>query len=735
MAIEVDAPRLNELYAGLSGTVQGQLDVRLQPQLGVRADLIGKGVGYNDRFYANHARLVGTLPTGEQPSQFIADLSGVQVSDRRFEQAQVTMQGSRSAHVVKVAARQNKDLRFFTQFAGGLTQQNDWLGQLQQGKLTSRYAQIRQNQPATLIYRQAAQRLIIGKHCWLSQANQRGEICLSQPLIASRPQGAVSLTMRDIELADFDALMPDGFSMQGRLNGYSHVVWQNSQPMHVETVMTTQNGKIILAGDADTGMPPSVLDYRQIRLTADTLAQGLSLRLNANTTQLGTAFADVLVGKEPQHKSLTGTVALDQIKLNVLRPFIRDTRILEGFISAAGRVSGTIQQPQFVGEVRVRDGQFALSSVPVNLTNIQLSSSINGSQALIRGGFNSGQGVGQVSGTADWANDTRIRLSFTGKDLLVAQPPTISASITPKIELDIRPSLKQLTANGRVEIPRAVILMPQNNANVVALSPDVRVVRDGSDPLMMIKTSKNWDIRSNIAIDLGNAVVFRGFNSTVPLAGKINLTQRNGMRMQATGAIGASRQVKIEAYGQSLDLTRAIARFGGDLSNPVLDGDASKTIQGNRVGVRVTGNASRPLINIYNDAGLNEQEALNALLTGRISNNSSGLTNTEGFKSDVNNTIAAAGLSMGLGGTRALTNSIGRSFGLSGLTLDAQGSGNDTQVSVTGYITPDLYLRYGVGIFTPVTKLTLRYQVNRRMYVEASSSVERAVDLFYNWRF
>ena len=137
--------------------------------------------------------------------------------------------------------------------------------------------------------------------------------------------------------------------------------------------------------------------------------------------------------------------------------------------------------------------------------------------------------------------------------------------------------------------------------------------------------------------------------------------------------------------------------------NPTLDVDANKTIQGNIVGVRVSGTASNPNIQIYNNAGLSEQEALNALLTGRINNGSSTMSTTAGFKSDVNNTIAAAGLSMGLGGTRAWTNEIGRTFGLSGLSLDAQGQGDDTQVSLTGYITPDLFIRYGlVGVWLAI---------------------------------
>jgi translocation and assembly module TamB len=289
---------------------------------------------------------------------------------------------------------------------------------------------------------------------------------------------------------------------------------------------------------------------------------------------------------------------------------------------------------------------------------------------------------------------------------------------------------------GKVDVPRALISMPEATEPVVGVSSDVRVVREGQDQLAILRAAKPWQIRADIGVSIGNQVIFQGFNSRIPLVGRLNLTQRGlDTAMNASGAIGVSQKVKIEAYGQSLDLNRAIARFNGPVSNPTLDVDANKSVQGSTVGVRVTGTASVPNIQIYNDAGLSEQEALNALVTGRINEGSSSLSNTAGFKSDVNNTIAAAGISMGLGGTRALTNQIGRTFGLSGLALDAQGTGDDTQVSLTGYITPDLFIRYGVGVFTPVNKLTLRYQVNKRLYLEASQALERSLDIFYNWRF
>lgn len=386
--------------------------------------------------------------------------------------------------------------------------------------------------------------------------------------------------------------------------------------------------------------------------------------------------------------------------------------------------------------MRLKDGAISMISLPVNLSNIQVYSSIRQDHASINGAFNSGRGVGALTGNVDWKNDPRIQLHLKGENLLIRQAPLITALVTPDLSLDVLPFKKKLTLNGKVDVIRALISMPESSAPVVNVSSDVRVVYEGQDQLAILRAARPWDIRADVMVDLGNQVIFQGFNSRIPLLGRLYLSQRGlETAMRANGAIGVSQKVKIEAYGQSLDLNRAIARFNGPLSNPTLDVDANKNVQGSTVGVRVTGTATSPNIQIYNDAGLSEQEALNALITGRVNEGTSGLSQTEGFRSDVNNTIAAAGISLGLGGTRALTNQIGRTFGLSGLALDAQGTGDDTQVSLTGYITPDLFIRYGVGVFTPVNKLTLRYQINKRLYLEASQSLERAVDVFYNWRF
>ena len=523
--------------------------------------------------------------------------------------------------------------------------------------------------------------------------------------------------------------------MTGKVNGYAKAAWAQGAKPKIDARLVTRNGVVGLSSE-DPDYLGSTLKYDEVGLVAKSVADGLQLRLDVKTPDIGTGYANVIIDPYRDSKPMRGEIAFNQVRLKVFKPFIQDIRNLDGILSYAGKISGTLTDPLLEGEVRVKDASISMISLPVNLTNVQLYSSIRQNSASINGAFNSGRGVGKLTGSVEWKGDPRVQLKLQGDNLLIRQAPLITAVVTPDLTLDMYPFNKKLSLSGTIDVPRALISMPEASEPVVGLSSDVRVVREGDDQLAILKSARPWDIRADVAVSLGNQVIFQGFDSRIPLLGRVNLSQRGlETAMRANGAIGVSQRVKIEAYGQSLDLNRAIARFNGELTNPTLDIDANKSVQGSTVGVRVTGTASSPSIQIYNDAGLSEQEALNALITGRVNEGVSGLSQAEGFRSDVNNTIAAAGISLGLGGTRALTNQIGRSFGLTGLALDAQGTGDDTQVSVTGYITPDLYLRYGVGVFTPVNKLTLRYQVNQRLYLEASQSLERAIDLFYNWRF
>ena len=732
LRIKVNAPALYEVYSGLRGRAYGYLNVQSQPRLKATANLAVDQFSFNNIFSVRKLRIQGELPTSENTATLMtASLEHLRSGNRGIEQGQIALAGTRQAHVLKLEA-ENKLSKFYVQLAGGLNAQNDWIGQIQKGDFDSLRTHLAQRQNAAVIYQHKNSELYVGAHCWMSQQSQ---LCFDQPILVSKTKANASFVTQNLDLNDFAAFMPEGLAITGKVNGHAKAAWAKGQKPKIDAHLITRNGVIGIAADdpQDIG---STLRYEQVALVAKSIADGLQLRMDVKTPEIGAGYANVVIDPYSKNMPMRGEIAFDQVQLKVFKPFIADVRSMAGTLSFAGKVNGTLTSPLITGEMRLKDGALSMISLPVNLTNVQLYSSIRQDQASINGAFNSGGGVGRLTGSVDWKNDPRIQLNLNGKDLLIRQAPLITAMITPDVSLDVLPFQKKLSLKGKVDVPRALISMPEVSAPVVNVSSDVRVVHEGQDQLALLRSARPWDIRADLELNLGDRVIFQGFDSRIPLIGRLYLSQRGlETAMRANGAIGVSQRVKIEAYGQSLDLNRAIARFNGPISNPTLDMDANKNVQGSMVGFRVTGTASSPNIQVYNDAGLSEQEALNALITGRINEGTSGLSQTESFKSDVNNTIAAAGISMGLGGTRALTNQIGRTFGLSGLALDAQGTGDDTQVSVTGYITPDLFIRYGVGVFTPVNKLTLRYQMNKRLYLEASQALERAVDIFYNWRF
>jgi translocation and assembly module TamB len=78
---------------------------------------------------------------------------------------------------------------------------------------------------------------------------------------------------------------------------------------------------------------------------------------------------------------------------------------------------------------------------------------------------------------------------------------------------------------------------------------------------------------------------------------------------------------------------------------------------------------------------------------------------------------------------------LGAEFGIRDLTLEAEGSGDQTAVVASGYLTDELSIRYGVGIFEPVTTVALRFDLGRYFYLEAASGLAASLDIFYTRDF
>ncbi|MDO4450391.1 MAG: translocation/assembly module TamB domain-containing protein [Moraxella sp.] len=684
------------------------------------------------------ANVVGKVVNlGNSPSQFLVEVSDVIAMGRVLKSARVDFKGTQSQHELAITTK-NTNVEVRAKVAGGFDERlGVYEGVLGEGRMETRFGLLSQRQP-TQFSVGLDKSLKIAPHCWQTtqtRISDVGVVCLNDTFTYLPDEKIhADVVVQNLDTAVLSPALPTGIFWRSKLNGKAKVSHKkgNAYPQ-IQAVLYSDNGRVGLYAD-DTGYVE--VPYERVSLIAQSTPAGLKLRADVAGV-IGEGYVDVIVNPFKEDKPISGAMVATDIDLSVLRPFLPSFSALSGMATLQGGLGGTLSRPLFYGNAEMTNGRVAVRGVPMDLTNIELDATISGTQADLVGRFMGGQGTGKLTGKIDWQNELQAKFDISANDLAISSPPVMVAQISPEVEVVVKPLSRYVDIKGVLAVPSAIIRPPQAQDDVVAESTDVSVLDRGmlGDASKVLSASAPWSINANIGLDLGDDVVFRGFGAKVPLAGALFLTQSGQGSMQARGVIQVSERTKIDGVGQNLEINYAQIRFNGDLLNPRLSMEAQKEVEGQTVGLRIKGVASSPEISVFNNAGLTEQQAMNAIVTGRLDPSADSQISEQGFRSQVANNLAAAGLSLGLSGTRSLTNQIGSALGLESLTVDASGNSNDTHVNITGYITPDLYIRYGVGVFNAKTELSMRYQLTRRVYVEAVSATEKMVDMIYRWKF
>ncbi|MFO1383041.1 MAG: hypothetical protein U1E91_05280 [Moraxella sp.] len=178
---------------------------------------------------------------------------------------------------------------------------------------------------------------------------------------------------------------------------------------------------------------------------------------------------DATVNPYIQSKPISGTVVFQDIDLAVFKPFFPSFERLTGNGLVAGKISGSLMQPKFVGDIELQDAGLSITGVPMRFDKINVLSHVAGNQASIDGSFASaGDGQGTITGTVDWTRELQAKLKLQGKDLQVSQPPAISAIINPIFDVIVKPSQRYVNIVGVIDVPRATIRPPETTGNVVS---------------------------------------------------------------------------------------------------------------------------------------------------------------------------------------------------------------------------------------------------------------------------
>ncbi|QMB07808.1 autotransporter assembly complex protein TamB [Citrobacter freundii] len=716
----IDAPSLDNALPGLGGTAKGQVKVRgtvEAPEL--LADITARGLRWQELSVAQ-VRVEGDVKSSEQ----IAGNLNVRVErivqpDVNINLVTLNAKGSEKQHELQLRI-QGEPVSGQLDLAGSFDRKEQrWKGELSNTRFQTPVGPWSLNRAIALDYRNQEQKISIGPHCW---NNPNAELCVPQTIDAGA-EGRAVVNLNRFDLAMLKPFMPDATQASGVFTGKADVSWDSTKE-GLPQGQVTLNGRNVKVTQSVNDAPLPVA-FDTLNLTADLHNNRAELGWLIRLTNNGQFDGQVQISDPQGRRNLGGNVNIRNFNLAMVNPIFSRGEKAAGMLNANLRLGGDLQSPQLLGQLQLSgldvDGNF----MPFDMQPSQLAVNFTGTRSTIAGVVRTQQGEINLSGDADWSqlDNWRARIAAKGSRVRITVPPMVRLDVSPDVEFEATPNL--FTLNGNVDVPWARIVVHDLPESAVGVSSDMVMLNDNLQPEK--PQSAGIPINSNLNIHVGNNVRIDAFGLKARLTGDLKVAQdKQGLGLNGQINIPSGR---FHAYGQDLIVRKGELLFSGPPDQPLLNIEAIRNPDATEddviAGVRVTGTADEPKAEIFSDPAMSQQMALSYLLRG------------QGLDSEQSDSAAMTSMLIGLGVAQSgqIVGKIGETFGVSNLALDTQGVGDSSQVVVSGYVLPGLQVKYGVGIFDSLATLTLRYRLMPKLYLEAVSGVDQALDLLYQFEF
>lgn len=714
----IDASHLDNALPGLGGVVKGSIKARgtlEQPE--VQADLAGHGLRWQQLTLQSFS-LKGNVTSADQIAGKLA-LRVNQLKQGALDIRRVTLDagGNEKQHQLKLTV-EGKPVSGQLALSGSFDrQQQRWQGALSQTRFDTPVGEWRLSKPVSLDYQNVRQSITIGSHCWL---NPNAQICVPEPIVAG-PQGHARIQLSRVDLAMLKTLLPANTQLKGVFSGDARVNWTANGGLPTGNV--TLNGKgVEVRQEVQGKMLPVAFDALNLKaaLVNGKAQLGWLIRI-ANNGQLD---GNVVINDPQNVRNLSGTVNINRFSLGMFNAVLAKGESIKGMLNSQLRLGGNLKNPRVYGQTALSDVDINGNFMPIDMTSANLKLMFNGVRSTLEGVIATRQGNLNLSGDADWSqlDNWRARIAAKGEKIRVTVPPMVRMDVSPDLTFEATPSV--FTLDGRVDIPWARITVQQVPESAVGVSSDEVMLDDNLQPIQ--PETNAIAINSNLIIHIGDNVRLSAFGLNARLGGDLKVSQdKNGLGLNGQINIPSGR---FHAYGQDLVVRKGQLQFSGPPSQPYVNLEAIRnpdaTEDNVTAGIRVTGLADEPKVEVFSDPTMSQQEALSYLLRG------------QGLGSDGDsNALTSALVGLGVAQSGQVMGKIGETFGVSNLSLDTAGVGDSQQVQVSGYVLPGLQVKYGVGLFDSLATLTLRYRLMPRLYLEAVSGVDQALDLLYQFEF
>ncbi len=447
----------------------------------------------------------------------------------------------------------------------------------------------------------------------------------------------------------------------------------------------------------------------ELRLAPDVIALDGHLPLAGE----GAIRLDGRIGRD-KPRSLDGRLQarIEDLGLLVMVPAIGH---VEGRLLADVELGGTLEQPSAAGSMRLEDGRLGLLPLGIELTDMQadLATGDDALEVVLAARSGEGELTADIRLERVPGGGWRGSGSLSGENFEAADLPEANVVISP--ELEWRLDGPDVSLSGEVTVPSARI-MPRDLSGSVQVSPDTEIVGVEAET----EEAPPLRVTADVTVTLGPDVRIDAFGLESRLAGSIRVHEQPGQLTSANGELRVEEGT-YTIYAQKLRIERGRVIYdGGPVANPGLDVRAVRRPGNVLVGVNVRGTLREPRVDLFSEPPMEQSQQLSYLIVGLPLGETS-----SGQQSSV--AAAAAALAGSEQGTRLASR-----FGVQEVTVDQDDSGAGASLVLGRYLSPRLYVGYGIGFAEEANSVRMRYTLTDQWSLEARSGMTSAADLLYS---
>ncbi len=667
-----------------SGSIDGPLAA---PQ--VRASLRGTDLHVGADSLASVAADVDFDPTSRRPSNVTVRLLDLRTRHRQVRSFEFTLTG-RASHLTAHMQADAPGLHLAAQadgsFAGGV-----FNGEVTAFNLTG-------PQSLRLHLRHATSLSLSRERSVLSALcldGTPGALCTGATWTSAGWSAYVSASA--LPLATLTAGMTPAVEYQGTIDAGVELSGRPGLPPVGTLHMTLTGGVLsrrLVSGKIEHTTIGSGL------LTATARPGMIHAQASLTSGAIGTLGATLDIGRGVSHwrdMPLKGSVHVQTNRLNLVSLYMPGVDEVSGVLIADATIGGTVGDPRLAGVARVVDATADVYRTNLLMSHLALTAQLLNTGLTVEGSARVGKGLLQVQGRMGWRDAVPYGdLHLQGTDLRVVDLPEARVDASPN--LDFRLASRRIDVTGTVLISHARF-SPRNLTGAVHATSDQVIVGEES-----ASAPRRYQVVTNITFDLGNDFDVDTMGLSGKLSGRITVSSGLGKGTTATGELYVQKG-EYAAYARRLTIQSGrLFYHGGPLDNPGIEIRAERRYTDITAGVNVSGTLKQPQVSFFSNPSLSQSQIMSLILSGGGGSLQALQTSTTQSRQ----TTAAAEL-LAQGGA-ILAQQLGSRIGLPDVTLQTD-LNNETSLVLGKYLSPRLYVSYGVGLTEQLSAVRLRYSI------------------------